>query len=132
MSDEGLKRLASVGVTSPNPVISTTGRVVIDTQQHRITYIGDDFEERALGFDPKLAAQRANPFALERIRYYEFRADGTLMLSTKYETGKEAAAKNRVSQHFRPSQQGLASQRERSNCYAILRFKKMLTAIKLL
>ena len=48
-------------------------------------------EERALGFDPKLAAQRANPFALERIRYYEFRADGTLMLSTKYETGKEAA-----------------------------------------
>jgi len=32
MSDEGLKRLASVGVTSPNPVISTTGRVVIDTQ----------------------------------------------------------------------------------------------------
>jgi hypothetical protein len=92
MSDEGLKRLASVGVTSPNPVISTTGRVVIDTQQHRITYIGDDFEERALGFDPKLAAQRANPFALERIRYYEFRADGTLMLSTKYETGKEAAA----------------------------------------
>ena len=92
MSDEGLKRLASVGVTSPNPVISTTGRVVIDTQQHRITYIGDDFEERALGFDPKLAAQRANPFALERIRYYEFRADGTLMLSTKYENGKEAAA----------------------------------------
>ena len=73
-------------------MISTTGRVVIDTQQHRITYIGDDFEERALGFDPKLAAQRANPFALERIRYYEFRADGTLMLSTKYETGKEAAA----------------------------------------
>ena len=90
MSDEGLKRLASVGVTSPNPVISTTGRVVIDTQQHRITYIGDDFEERALGFDPKLAAQRANPFALERIRYYEFRADGTLMLSTKYENGKES------------------------------------------
>jgi hypothetical protein len=71
-------------VTSPNPVISTTGRVVIDTQQHRITYLGDDFEERALGFDPKLAAQRANPFALERIRYSDLRADGTLTLSTHH------------------------------------------------
>ena len=91
MSDAGLNSLASVGVTSPNPVISTTGRVVIDTQQHRITYIGDDFEERALGFDPKLAAARANPFALERIRYYDLRADGTLSLSTRYESGKDAA-----------------------------------------
>jgi hypothetical protein len=91
MSETGMKRLASVGVTSPNPVISTTGRVVIDTQQHRITYIGDDFEERALGFDPKLAAARANPFALERIRYYDLRADGTLALSTRYDSGKDAA-----------------------------------------
>ncbi len=72
VSEQGLKQLASVGVKSPNPVISTNGRVVIDTQQNRITYIGDDFEERALGFDPKLAAARANPFALERIRYYKF------------------------------------------------------------
>jgi len=91
MSDAGLKTLASVGVTSPNPTISTTGRVVIDTQQHRVTYIGDDFEERALGFDPKLAAQRANPFALERIRYYAFGDDGMLTLSTKYENGRDAA-----------------------------------------
>jgi hypothetical protein len=90
MSDAGLKALASVGVTSPNPVISTTGRVVIDTQQNRITYIGDDFEERALGFDPKLAAARANPFALERIRYYKLDA-GMLTLSTRYEDGKDAA-----------------------------------------
>ena len=86
MSPEGLKGLASVGVDSPNPTISTTGRVVIDTQQRRITYIGDDFEERALGFDPKLAAQRANPFALERIRYYAFGTDGTLTLSTNTTT----------------------------------------------
>ena len=91
MSEQGLKGLASVGVTSPNPVISTTGRVVIDTQQHRITYIGDDFEERALGFDPKLAAQRANPFALERIRYYVLGDDGTLTLSTRYDNGRDAA-----------------------------------------
>jgi len=90
MTDAGLKALASIGVKSPNPVISTTGRVVIDTQQHRITYLADDFEEKALGFDPKLAAARANPFALERIRYYMFGNDGTLTLSTKYEDGKDA------------------------------------------
>jgi hypothetical protein len=94
MSEAGLKRLANLGVTSPNPTISTTGRVVIDTQQHRITYLGDDFEERALGFDPKLAAARANPFALERIRYYDLRPDGTLTLSTRYESGKDAAVSN--------------------------------------
>jgi hypothetical protein len=90
MSDAGLKSLASVGVKSPNPVISTTGRVVIDTQQRRITYLADDFEEKALGFDPKLAAARANPFALERIRYYTFESDGTLTLSTRYDDGKDA------------------------------------------
>ena len=73
------------------PRISTSGRVVIDTQQNRITYLGDDFEERALGFDPKLAAQRANPFALERVRYYMFGGDGTLTLSTRYDDGKDAA-----------------------------------------
>jgi len=91
MSDEGLKELASVGVKSPNPVISTTGRVVFDTQAHKITYLADDFEERALGFDPKLAEARANPFALERVRYYTIANDGTLTLSTKYDNGKDAA-----------------------------------------
>jgi hypothetical protein len=85
------KRLADVGVKMDTPRISTTGRVVIDTQQNRITYLGDDFEERALGFDPKLAAQRANPFALERVRYYMFGGDGTLTLSTRYDDGKDAA-----------------------------------------
>lgn len=91
MSDAGLKSLASVGVKSPNPVISTSGRVVIDTQQQRITYLADDFEEKALGFDPKLAAARANPFALERVRHYMFGNDGTLTLSTRYEDNKDAA-----------------------------------------
>ena len=91
MSDQGLKELTSVGVTSPNPVVSTTGRVVFDTQAHKITYLADDFEERALGFDPKLAAARANPFALERVRYYAIGNDGLLTLSTKYENGKDAA-----------------------------------------
>ena len=91
VSDVGQKRLADVGVKMDTPRISTTGRVVIDTQQNRITYLGDDFEERALGFDPKLAAQRANPFALERVRFYMFGGDGTLTLSTRYDDGKDAA-----------------------------------------
>jgi len=46
---------------------------------------------RRLGFDPTLAAQRANPFALERVRYYTLGTDGTLTLNTRYEDGREAA-----------------------------------------
>ena len=91
LSDEGQKQLASLGVKSPNPYIATSGNVVIDTQRQQITYLGDDFNAKALGFDPTLAAERANPFALERVRYYAFGADGTLTLSTKYSDGKEAA-----------------------------------------
>jgi hypothetical protein len=91
MSDSGQKSLAALGITSPDPVISTTGRVVIDPRQQQITYVGEDFEKRAQGFDPDLAARRANPFALERTRYYAFGDDGTLTLSTRYDSGKEAA-----------------------------------------
>jgi hypothetical protein len=91
VSEEGQKGLQSVGVNQPNSRISTTGRAVFDTQQHRITYLGDDFEEKALGFDPKLAAQRANPFALERVRYYTLGEDGTLTLRTRYDNGMDAA-----------------------------------------
>lgn len=91
MSEGGQKTLTSFGISSPNPVISTSGRVVIDTQQKQITYAGDDFEKRALGFDPDLAARRANPFALERVRYYSFDADGTLTLTTRHDNGREAS-----------------------------------------
>jgi hypothetical protein len=91
ISDAGRKSLAALGIDPPSPVISTAGRVVIDAQQKRITYAGEDFEEKALGFDPTLAKLRANPFALERIRYYEFGVDDTLRLSTRYENGREAA-----------------------------------------
>ncbi len=90
MSEAGQRALTSLGIESPNPVIATTGRVIIDPQQRRITYLGDDFQQRAQGFDPDLAARRANPFALERTRHYTLESDGTLVLSTRYDSGKDA------------------------------------------
>jgi hypothetical protein len=90
LSEQGLKSMAALGVTSPNPVISTTGRAVFNVQQQSVTYTSEDFMARSAGFDPKLAAARANPFALERIRYYSFESDGTLRLATKYDGGAEA------------------------------------------
>jgi hypothetical protein len=89
MSDAGQDVLKGIGVTSPNPVVSTEGRVVIDVQHQQITYIGEDFERRAQQFDRELAAKRANPFAIERVRYYAFE-DGLLRLSTRYDNGTEA------------------------------------------
>jgi len=91
LSETGLKTLDGLGIKSPNPVINTSGQVVIDTTQKRITYVGDDFTKRALDFDPTLAAQRANPFSLERVRYYTWGADGTLTLATRYDNGQNAA-----------------------------------------
>ncbi len=91
MSGPGQKTMESLGVKTPNPVISTTGQVVIDVQQRRITYVGEGFDKRASGFDPDLAARRANPFALERPRYYNLGDDGILTLSTRHDSGKEAA-----------------------------------------
>jgi hypothetical protein len=89
LSETGLKALGGLGIKSPNPVITTSGKVVIDTASHRITYVGEDFQQRA--FDPELAAKKANPFALERVRYYTLEPDGTLRLSTRYDNGKDAA-----------------------------------------
>jgi hypothetical protein len=89
MSEAGQKQLASLGLKTPAPVISTSGNVAIDPQQHRISYVGDDFLKTAL--DADVAARRANPFSLERTRYYEFSADGGLTLSTRYDSGKNAA-----------------------------------------
>ena len=43
----------------------------------------------SVAFDPDACAQRANPFALERVRYYTFGADGTLTLATRYDNGQE-------------------------------------------
>jgi hypothetical protein len=89
LSEAGLKTLGGLGIESPNPVITTSGKVVIDTTAHRITYVGEDFNQR--GFDPDLAAKRANPFALERVRYYTLEPDGTLRLATRYDNGKDAS-----------------------------------------
>jgi hypothetical protein len=89
ISDAGLKALQGVGITSPNPVISTSGKFEVNPQSKEIRYVHEDAAERA--FDPDLAAARANPFALERTRYYDFAADGTLRLATRYDNGKEAA-----------------------------------------
>jgi hypothetical protein len=68
MTDAGRKALEGLGVKTPNPVISTTGQVAIDVQQRRITYVGEGFDKRGTGFDPDLAARRANPPALLRHR----------------------------------------------------------------
>lgn len=89
VSDDGLKALAGVGITTPNPVISTTGRVVLDPQQRTIVYQSEKAETELL--DPKLAALRANPFALERIRYYTLGEDGLLTLATRHDSGRDAA-----------------------------------------
>lgn len=88
LSEAGLKALNGVGINPPNPVISTTGRAVIDPQQKKITYVPPDAAARA--FDPKLAAARANPFALERERFYALSPEGVLTLSTRYDDGSDA------------------------------------------
>jgi hypothetical protein len=86
MSPEGLRVLEGLGFKAPNPVVSTRGRSVIDVDQKSITYVDD----AAQPFDPKVAAGRGNPFALERTRYYDFGADGGLTLTTRHDDGKDA------------------------------------------
>lgn len=88
LSDAARAALEGIGIVSPNPVISTTGRAAIDPQQSRITYISPDAGSRV--FDPELAARRANPFALERARYYTIESD-VLTLVTRYDSGQDAA-----------------------------------------
>lgn len=89
MSEAGISALKAIGITPPTPVITTTGQVVIDPNQRRITYV--NAEQRADPLDAGLAARRANPFALERVRYYNIGADGILTLTTRHESGRDAA-----------------------------------------
>jgi hypothetical protein len=87
LSESGLRALNALGFKTPSPVISTTGRSVINVDQKSIVYVDD----KAQPFDPKVAAARQNPFALERTRYYDFSADGQLTLTTRHDDGKDAA-----------------------------------------
>ena len=89
VSEAGLKALAALGIDDPNPVISTSGRAAIDTQQQRLTYIPPDAATRA--FDPALAAARVDPFALERPYYYALGEDGILTLTTRHDNGRDAS-----------------------------------------
>lgn len=89
MTDSGRKALESIGISSPNPVVTTEGRAAIEPVKKEITYVGTDYKKQN-GMDAGLAAKRANPFALERIRYYSFNPDGTLTLTTRYDNGKDA------------------------------------------
>jgi hypothetical protein len=89
MSPGGQKMLESVGITTPNPVITTTGRAVIDVDKKQITYVSEKADAKP--FDAELAARRNNPFALERPRFYAVDGDGLLTLTTRYDDGQDAA-----------------------------------------
>src|SRR3954464_1074597 len=88
ISDAGRAALESIGVKSPNPVVSASGRVTIDPQRKTVTYMPPDANARAL--DADLAALRANPLALEHTRFYSVASNGVLTLTTRHENGKEA------------------------------------------
>src|SRR5262245_31023939 len=91
LSEEGRKTLEGLGIKTPSLVLSTSGNAAIDPVQRRITYSSADVQKRALGFDPDLAAQRANPFTLERVRNYTFVDDNNLTLTTRHDNGSDAA-----------------------------------------
>jgi hypothetical protein len=90
-TDDGQRTLEALGIKTPDKVVSTAGSAAIDPVKKLITYAGSDVQARALGFDPDLAARRANPFTLERVRYYAFGAAGVLTLTTRHADGTDAA-----------------------------------------
>jgi hypothetical protein len=91
MSAAGQQTLEGMGIKVPNPVLSTAGNVAIDPVAKQITYVGAENQKKALGFDPDLAARRANPFTLERVRHYSFEGDAGLTLITRHDNGTDAA-----------------------------------------
>jgi hypothetical protein len=86
ISDAGVKVLQGLGFQPPDRIISVKGQAVINVDGKSIVYV----DENAKPFDPKAAAGRANPFALERTRYYDFGPDGALTLVTRHDDGKDA------------------------------------------
>ena len=91
MSESGRQTLEGLGIKVPNPVLSTSGNVAIDPVKKQITYVGAENQKKALGFDPDLAARRANPFTLERARFYRFDDENALTLMTRHDDGSEGA-----------------------------------------
>jgi hypothetical protein len=91
LTDAAQDTLEGLGIERPGPSLSTSGNVAINPVSQEIVYVGAEATSRALSFDPKLAARRANPFALERVRYYQFVADDELVLATRHENGTDAA-----------------------------------------
>jgi hypothetical protein len=89
LSDAGQAALEQLGIHYPNAKISTAGRAVIDAREHRITYMPPDAGSRP--FDPELSAKRANPFTLERVRFYALDDSGLLTLTTRHDNGQDAA-----------------------------------------
>lgn len=89
-TDAGRAAMTTLGVSYPR-TISLEGRVVIDPQQHTITFISPGTNTSDVGLDPALAARRGNPFAVERMRSYAIDADGVLTLRTRHDNGADAA-----------------------------------------
>ena len=91
LSDAGQKALEGLGIKTPGPVLSTSGNVAIDPTQRQIRYMAEGAQEKAFAFDADQAARRANPFTVDRIRHYQFTDDGLLTLTTRYDSGADAA-----------------------------------------
>ena len=80
LSDKAIAdRLVKVGVPLKDGVIATTGRAVVDPNNHTIAYILD-------GASP-LVASNAGPLALERPRHWTYDG-GVLTITTKAADGK--------------------------------------------
>lgn len=89
LNDPGRKAIEGLGIDLNVPKFSTQGRVAINTQQNIITYITEE-SANAAPFDRELAARRADPFSLDRPRYYTLDG-GVLTLQTRYDNGQPAA-----------------------------------------
>jgi hypothetical protein len=89
IADDGLVALSKAGIAMPTPTISTKGQAMIEPQSNQIVFVDPAFQGKP--FDADLVDLRRNPFALQHRRHYEFASDGTLTLSARYDTGKDAA-----------------------------------------
>jgi hypothetical protein len=82
----GLQTLAAHHIVPVASAISTTGRVVIDVDAHRITYVADRTGRTPTHGD---TTGTVNPFAIDKPRYYAIGDDGALTLTTKDEAGRD-------------------------------------------